>query len=135
MFVLDLLALRSHPDLVNDALSPMLTAPHVLKMGCGLSADLKKVAAVFPLLPAFAVVQGCVDLGSLWHEWQAGNEAVARKKGLPVSLSALSQAVLGKPLDKSMQTSNWENRPLTCSQLRCVQLKSSWMQDMVWLCQ
>ena len=33
-----------------------------------------------------------------------------------MSLSKLVVAVLGKPLDKSQQTSNWEERPLSMQQ-------------------
>ena len=39
------------------------------------------------------------------------------KKGQAVGLSSITAAVLGKPLDKGMQTSNWAQRPLLDSQI------------------
>ncbi len=43
-----------------------------------------------------------------------------------VGLSAVSKELLGKPLDKSMQMSNWEERPLSARQQQYAALVSSW---------
>lgn len=38
---------------------------------------------------------------------------------MQVGLSTIAEKVLGKPLDKSMQLSDWEQRPLSERQMRC----------------
>ena len=38
---------------------------------------------------------------------------------IQVGLSTIAEKVLGKPLDKSMQLSDWEQRPLSERQMRC----------------
>lgn len=40
-----------------------------------------------------------------------------RKRAGEISLSGLSEAVVGRPLDKSQQVSDWERRPLSEQQL------------------
>jgi hypothetical protein len=40
-----------------------------------------------------------------------------KKSGQPVSLRAMCEATLNRPLNKSLQTSDWERRPLTRRQL------------------
>ncbi len=42
-----------------------------------------------------------------------------------VGLSTIAEKILGKPLDKSMQLSDWEQRPLSERQTRCKALMSS----------
>ena len=43
---------------------------------------------------------------------------VSKLRGQPIALSALTLATLGKPLNKIMQISDWQQRPLSASQLR-----------------
>lgn len=46
----------------------MLAGDAVFKLGCGLAADLGKLARSYPAVPAFRAVRGCVDLNTLWMD-------------------------------------------------------------------
>jgi len=122
-YVLDLLKLgTSCPAALNASLQPLFMAPHIYKLGCSISGDLKKLASSYPDVAAFKSVAGCIDLTTLW----TGRHALPGEKWVPsaykkrasgVSLSALMEATVGKPLDKGMQVSDWSRRPLSRAQL------------------
>lgn len=75
-------------------------------LGFGGRHDLRMVAKV----PAFRMA---ADLQPQFRDVQRGH---GPKKKLP-GLSKLAQKILGKPLDKSLQVSDWSARPLTAAQL------------------
>ena len=54
--------------------------------------------------------------GIKWHQI-ARSLAFEALNERPSSLSALSQTVFGRPLDKTWQVSDWEQRPLRQAQL------------------
>lgn len=122
-YVLDLLKLgASCPAALNASLQPLFLAPHIYKLGCSISGDLKKLSSSYPDVAAFKTVAGCIDLTTLW----AGRHALPGEKRVPsaykrrapgVSLSAMMEATVGKPLDKGMQVSDWSRRPLSRAQM------------------
>ena len=59
----------------------------------------------------------CDQIISVVEQAELRGEVVPGKKGQAVGLSSIAAAVLGKPLDKGMQTSNWAQRPLLDSQI------------------
>lgn len=110
----------------------LLCDPRVVKVGFQLASDLDRLQQSYPHLPCFqpgaaaaagftapltpagaARLAGHVDLLKL------SRAAVPSLVKLPhiSSLSKLSNALLGKPLDKTEQTSAWDVRPLSSSQL------------------
>ncbi|OQR96257.1 hypothetical protein ACHHYP_16543 [Achlya hypogyna] len=101
------LATATHVYLVDmlvpgmlEPLLPWFAAPHSLKLGFDIKADLMALQA--------PKVCGVVDLQSL----------AKRSRLLPgrSSLSDLALHFLGRPLDKRVRMSNWERRPLTAMQ-------------------
>ncbi|PRW61071.1 exonuclease mut-7 [Chlorella sorokiniana] len=120
VFLVDLLALASHEAELAAALTPALVSDRVFKLGCGIASDCKKLADHHAA--AFSLVRSCLDLSVMWrshHIEQSGKRSTAgfKRRAGEVSLSMLAQTVLGKPLDKSQQVSNWGQRPLSAQQL------------------
>mmetsp|Transcript_41537 Transcript_41537/g.49800 ORF Transcript_41537/g.49800 Transcript_41537/m.49800 type:complete len:851 (-) Transcript_41537:105-2657(-) len=96
---------------LSDALGRIFSCEEICILGFGIGQDIAKLAASFPHLPCFRLFQSVIDL----HE-------VARYINISCNkpLTSLQKAVaflIGKRLDKSMQCSNWELRPLTVSQI------------------
>lgn len=120
VFIIDLLALNASPAL-NAALGPLLHAKSIIKSGCGIAGDLKKLAKSYPHMTAFQAAHGLLDLhlpyrdhmlrlhnkqrraegGAASNDLTPPMEAGGKSSGS--GLSAMAAAVLGKPLDKSMQ--------------------------------
>jgi hypothetical protein len=98
---------------------------HVVTVGYGLANDLKRLAESYPWLPCFAggessaapgwPVRSHVEVGQLARAAAGaapcGPAALGR-----MGLNALCAAVLGRPLDKAQQCSDWGARPLTREQ-------------------
>ncbi|XP_072515421.1 exonuclease mut-7 homolog [Salminus brasiliensis] len=127
VFLLDLCAhsLSQHSVTVQF-IRTLLTNKDVLKLGYGMSGDFKSLVATWPELKEEPlVVKGVLDLLHVHQQLQRcwrggrGSRSVEVNKGsVEKGLSLLVQQVLGKPLDKMEQLSNWERRPLRTSQLR-----------------
>ncbi|KAG7322986.1 hypothetical protein KOW79_014332 [Hemibagrus wyckioides] len=127
VFLLDLCApgLRHH-SLTVSFIRVLLTNTSVLKLGYGMSGDLRSLVATWPELKEQPLeFKGVLDLLHVHQQLQrcwrgrAGPRPVEVNEG-PVEkgLSLLVQQVLGKPLDKTEQLSNWERRPLRTGQVR-----------------
>ena len=109
VFLLDMAVLNSNGnDLLNDALARVISSESTLKLGYSVHEDLRRMAR---RLPCFRHVPNVVDVAHMW-EAHARGERSAPKRGL----AGLAEECLGKPLNKSMQMSNWEARPLTAEQ-------------------
>ncbi|XP_068020215.1 exonuclease mut-7 homolog [Melanerpes formicivorus] len=108
----------------------------ITKLGYGMSGDLSSLAATCPALKdTEKQARGVVDLLTVdkqlqksSRDWKkSGQEAdvlcpeqSSEQRGLrqpEKGLSLLVQHVLGKPLDKTEQLSNWEKRPLREEQI------------------
>ncbi|GIL53333.1 hypothetical protein Vafri_8955 [Volvox africanus] len=116
------------PDLdIDSVLSPLFGQGGALVLGFGLAGDLAKLASSYPHVVAFQQVGATLDLYDMWKAYVTAQAQATRPKNAPpVSLSArafqaglstLAATLLGKPLDKAMQVSDWEARPLSPRQL------------------
>ncbi|KAG7477303.1 hypothetical protein MATL_G00092920 [Megalops atlanticus] len=129
VFLLDLCETRfaQHEHTVNF-IKALFSDPNILKLGYGMSGDLKSLLATWPQFPAEQLkMVGVLDLLMVHQQMQRSSRGGASGSPRAVEvgegstekgLSLLVQQVLGKPLDKIEQLSNWERRPLRNSQLR-----------------
>ncbi|XP_075885074.1 exonuclease mut-7 homolog [Nelusetta ayraudi] len=129
VFLLDLQAdgLSQHPDTVAFVRS-LFSHPDVLKLGYGMSGDLKCVSATWPQFSEEPLAaRGMLDLANLHQKIQQSKVLRTRDRPREVlvgedssekGLSLLVLQVLGRPLDKREQLSNWNKRPLRPSQVR-----------------
>ncbi|CAM6063524.1 unnamed protein product [Sphagnum tenellum] len=126
VFVLDLLALSA--SAFGLAMKAMLTSPHILKLGFAFKQDLLHLTTTFPGSEAhgcFDKVEPYMDLGKLYKQivnaggsiWSQQNGGKKPLVGRAFSLAAITEAVLGMPLCKDSQCSDWEQRPLTREQI------------------
>ncbi|NXA09328.1 MUT7 Exonuclease, partial [Sapayoa aenigma] len=93
----------------------------ITKLGYGMSGDLSSlVATCSALKDTEKQLQGVVDLLAVDKHVGAQPEHGHGQRGVrqpEKGLSLLVQHVLGKPLDKTEQLSNWEKRPLREEQI------------------
>ncbi|CAN0094218.1 unnamed protein product [Scytosiphon promiscuus] len=101
--------------LLEDALGAVLGSPGVAKVGLGPKADFQSLIRSYPHMPCFRRVLCVVNLCHVASNASSLRGKPADEKG---SLSRLCNLVLGKPLDKSEQCSDWGNRPLSGRQKR-----------------
>ncbi|DAZ96801.1 TPA: LOW QUALITY PROTEIN: hypothetical protein N0F65_007062 [Lagenidium giganteum] len=108
VFMVDLLSLHESSALFS-LLGELFTRTDILKVGFGFDTDLKVLHQTFPEQPCFRMVSPFLELSS----------AIFQLLGTSVgnSLSHVTTRLLGKPLDKRMQMSNWDDRPLSVAQL------------------
>ncbi|XP_056323123.1 exonuclease mut-7 homolog [Danio aesculapii] len=127
VFLLDLCAHAiSHHSTTVDFIKAVLSDKKILKLGYGMSGDLRSLVSTWPDLKEEPMkMEGVLDLLLIHQELQRcwlgnkGCRSVEVSEGpAEKGLSLLVQQVLGKPLNKSEQLSNWERRPLRTSQLR-----------------
>ncbi|XP_018609344.1 exonuclease mut-7 homolog isoform X2 [Scleropages formosus] len=129
VFLLDLSAADfwQHPRIVQT-IRALFSDPTILKLGYGMSADLKSLFTTWPEFRDEPLkVDGILDLLHVHKQMQRSCRGGGGQQSRVVEvsegpsekgLSLLVQQVLGKPLDKMEQLSNWERRPLRNSQLR-----------------
>jgi len=121
-FLFDLLALAGDGRL--SAALGCLSRPGVRVVGFDVAGDLRKLRQSYPGEPAFAHVPRLLDLKDLYPAYRALPGAGAppapggpRGRG-QFGLSAVTEDVLGRPLDKACQLSDWNRRPLSERQAR-----------------
>ncbi|XP_033271081.1 exonuclease mut-7 homolog isoform X2 [Orcinus orca] len=125
VFLLDLPQLSSPaggqaPQAFFRLVSRLLADPSITKLGYGLAGDLRSLGASCPALAqAEKQLRGSVDLLQVHRQMRAADRPAPGVDGAagPRGLSLLVQQVLGKPLDKVQQLSNWDRRPLCEGQL------------------
>ncbi|XP_041826829.1 exonuclease mut-7 homolog isoform X2 [Melanotaenia boesemani] len=118
-----------HPD-TRGFIRALFSSQNVLKLGYGMLGDLKCLLATWPQLSEELLkMEGMLDLLSVHQKIQRSKASQIQngpgKRDVLVGedcaekgLSLLVQQVLGRPLDKTEQMSNWEKRPLRISQIR-----------------
>lgn len=120
VYILDMLQLSK--KMSEEAWAPLYTdvlaSWTITKLGYGIADDVKLVAetAVSPL----AKFENVVDLAQLVTKLREDYSDLLVKppSNSGKGLSELTRMVLGLPLNKDEQCSNWENRPLREAQLR-----------------
>ena len=119
-FLIDLQTILSfnHSDMIssialinalNDTLSRLFRSSQVVVVGFGVSTDLLRLAASYPELSAFHRFGSVLDLLSI-------TKSLFSKARSP-SYSAVCRLLTGRHIDKAMQISRWDERPLTLQQL------------------
>jgi uncharacterized protein with PIN domain/prolyl-tRNA editing enzyme YbaK/EbsC (Cys-tRNA(Pro) deacylase) len=121
---------------LDDGLGTLLRSAATVKAGFGLGADLVRLAVSYPKWAnVVSSIRSLVDVSELvrWHvrktlhpeptgpRGKAGGHASAHRSAMMSrvrGLSGICEFVLGKPLDKTHQVSDWQRRPLTRAQLR-----------------
>ncbi|XP_071396895.1 exonuclease mut-7 homolog [Centroberyx affinis] len=129
VFLLDLCAsgFWQHQDTFTF-IRTLFSGRKVLKLGYGMAGDLKCLLATWPQFSEEQLkMEGVLDLLSIHQKVQRNRVSKAHNGPKQVlvgegsaekGLSLLVQQVLGRPLDKMEQLSNWERRPLRISQIR-----------------
>ncbi|XP_066837000.1 exonuclease mut-7 homolog isoform X4 [Anser cygnoides] len=142
VFLLDLPRLLEHAEMEGEKeklphfIQMLYSDAAITKLGYGMSGDLSSLAATcFALKGMDKQSQGVVDLLTVDKQlqkssidWKKGSrkadilsaEQSYEDKGIrqpEKGLSLLVQHILGKPLDKTEQLSNWEKRPLREEQI------------------
>nr|XP_020744187.1 exonuclease mut-7 homolog [Odocoileus virginianus texanus] len=140
VFLLDLPRLSSPtggqaPRAFSQLVSRLLSDPSITKLGYGMAGDLRSLGASYPALAqAVQKLQGGLDLLQAHRQMQVADRpapAVDRAAG-PRGLSLLVQQVLGKPLDKTQQLSNWDRRPLGEEQLAYAAADAYCLLEVYW---
>ncbi len=98
-------------QLLSDSLVKIFVGPNPI-LGFGIAMDLGKLAASFPHIPCFRRFENVIDLYSVSRYAYAGSA-----KSFMSSLQKMVAVLLEKSLDKTEQCSDWENRPLSESQI------------------
>nr|XP_042711631.1 exonuclease mut-7 homolog isoform X4 [Chrysemys picta bellii] len=135
VFLLDLLQLLKPDEMeeLSHFVQTLFSEPTIIKLGYGMSGDLHSLAATCSAFKEMDKhVQGIVDLLAVdkqlqkcWRKSSLQVDVLSQEKGCgdrgfrqpERGLSLLVQHVLGKPLDKTEQLSNWEKRPLREEQI------------------
>nr|XP_044634209.1 exonuclease mut-7 homolog isoform X5 [Equus asinus] len=120
VFLLDLLVLSQTSQAFSQLVLRLLSDPSITKLGYGMAGDLRSLGASCPALAHVEKqLRGSLDLQQVHRQMRVVDmpaPSVDGTKG-PRGLSLLVQQVLGKPLDKRQQLSNWDRRPLSEAQL------------------
>ena len=126
-YIFDLLALRNS-EALHDVVQEVFCDRSIMKLGFCPSQDLRGIEVICRVQRPANVY----DLQQMWSIYSqkkkqplsTGAAAGRGKRRAPpskafqsVGLSEVVLALLGKPLDKLMQTSNWNRRPLTEGQI------------------
>nr|XP_060613668.1 exonuclease mut-7 homolog [Anolis sagrei ordinatus] len=137
VFLLDMLALlqpggaQEEEEALTQFFREIFANPNIIKLGYGMQGDFSQLGKILPTFQAMEkqlcsfldllVIQKEIrkDSPGDLQKVDSGPKARGRRaRGLAErGLSLLVQEVLGRPLDKAEQLSNWEKRPLREEQL------------------
>ena len=97
----------------------------ILSVGFGLEGDIQRLTESFPHQRCYSEIINFQDLLFRWKDvisfaTQRGHviPSGAGTKAGSKSLSSMTYCICGQKLDKTMQVSNWELRPLCADQLK-----------------
>lgn len=114
-FVVDLLALGGS-DALAEVLDGVFLDPSITKVSFEGTTDLSRIAKRYSKLQRSPQATPLVNLGQAASDRSSGPSN--KKARDSVSLSKLVNTYLGRPLDKSLQMSDWSRRPLSHGQLQ-----------------
>uniref|UniRef100_A0A6M2CWE7 Putative exonuclease mut-7 n=1 Tax=Rhipicephalus microplus TaxID=6941 RepID=A0A6M2CWE7_RHIMP len=121
VFVLDMLKLSEilSEEQWGQLYTDVLGSNEILKLGFGIAEDLKLLAETikFPGGKVQNIVDLCSFAEKLRCDWPFLMEPKVPKVPGHKGLSELTRTLLGLPLNKNEQCSDWENRPLRLSQM------------------
>eukprot|EP00873_Tetraselmis_striata_P027412 jgi/Tetstr1/447676/TSEL_035034.t1 len=110
---------------VEAALRPMFCDAEATVVGFGVESDLRKLARSFPHMPCFSAAAGAVDVRTLLA-LTSPQVSMKQRRGLQaMGLSQVCLRVLGRPLDKRQQCSDWTARPLSAAQVEYAALDAA----------
>lgn len=111
-FLVDLQVVGSWPSFAT-AMQDVCSGP-ARKVGFGIAEDLGKLSKSFPSLTAAACAAPLSDLRDVEAQLRSLESGIGKKRAREgISLSALAEKYLGKPLDKAFQVGDWSHRPLS----------------------
>lgn len=112
-------------QLLDSILGRLMRADHVLKVGLGLTQDLKRLGWSYPWLPNTQAFRSVLDIQTL------AKKAYPEVAGRDLEgLSKLCVRQLGGGINKELQCSDWALRPLSDAQLRYASLDASVLVDL-----
>eukprot|EP00803_Ostreobium_quekettii_P003285 evm.model.scf_241.7 EVM.evm.TU.scf_241.7 scf_241:68723-91161(+) len=117
VFIFDLLTLNRNPRF-DEVLKLAFWRESTMVLGFSVSGDLAKLSSSYPWVQAFQGVKSILDVQALARLHFNANSIQVGNGGNLAGLSTVARIILGKPLDKSMQVSDWEARPLCPWQLK-----------------
>lgn len=104
-YVLDLMKLHNDiPGILDECLMHIFDSPGILKLGYNFQSDMYELARSYPTHNCFKRYKMILGIEKVFKEASGG-------------LSGLTKKILGFDLDKTSQSSDWKQRPLTQSQL------------------
>lgn len=112
VFVLDLLTLPLSS--LWEPLQELLLSPDILKVGFGFKQDFVYLSSTFSSHATFHKVEPYLDIRTVYNYLHHDKKHVPKQSK---SLSSMCAAVLGFPLSKELQCSDWSRRPLTEEQI------------------
>ena len=98
---------------LDAALSGAFGSENLRKLALGASDDIRVLRRSYPAISAFHDVRSVVDMRSLARVALVTSAPNAPAKGSLTGLSQITNATLGRNLDKTLQCSPWQRRPLT----------------------
>ena len=105
--------MTENEQILSDALLKIFLDRRIALLGFGIGMDLGKLAASFPHLPCFRRFDNVIDLHAVSRIVYAGSVQTHMS-----NLKKMVAVLLKLSIDKTEQCSDWDQRPLTESQVR-----------------
>ncbi|XAR52678.1 DNA helicase [Bertholletia excelsa] len=113
VFIFDLIKLFDDvPHVLDIGFACILHSPSILKLGYNFQCDVKQLIHSYGELNCFKHYEMFLDIQNVFKENRGG-------------LSGLAEKILGAGLNKTRRNSNWEQRPLSKSQLEYAALDAA----------
>lgn len=102
---------------VSESVGNLLESTRLIKVGFQVVHDLRQLAASYPHMPICQSVQSVLEASALAKNVMQLNKEKRNARSATSSLSRLTEAFLGKALNKNQQCSDWSQRPLSDEQV------------------
>ncbi|KAK9060849.1 hypothetical protein SSX86_018029 [Deinandra increscens subsp. villosa] len=117
VFLLDLLSSPALVTSIYHLLADVFLSPNILKLGFRFKQDLIYLSSTFRSHGGFHRVEPFLDIATIYNNHLNHRQQTRRKATTTKSLSFICQELLGMPLSKELQCSDWSLRPLTQDQM------------------